>query len=150
MEYYQRTQYGFALLAPTLLVAIPLLFLGIAADKPGLIGGGAFFLFLCTLFYKLVVTVTTDEIEIRFGIGLIKKRINVADIVAARPVRNRWWYGWGIRYFPGGYLYNIWGLDAVELQMKKNPRYRIGTSDPVGLTSAVQARMSALAVSTHQ
>jgi hypothetical protein len=142
MEYYSKTQYGIALLTPTLLVALPLLFVGIFGDKPGLIGIGLFFMFLCTLFYKLVVTVRADEIEIRFGIGLIKKRIKVEDIVAARPVRNRWWYGWGIRYFPGGYLYNIWGLDAVELQMKKNPRYRIGTADPDGLIVAVQGRMA--------
>lgn len=142
MEYYQRTQYGIALLTPTLLVAGPLIVIGALGGRPELIVLGAFFLFLCTLFYRMVVTVRADEVEIKFGIGLIKKRIKVDDIVAARPVRNRWWYGWGIRYFPGGWLYNIWGLDAVELQMKKYPRYRIGTNDPVGLTGAVQARIT--------
>ncbi|MCB2229200.1 hypothetical protein KQH82_00695 [bacterium] len=142
MEYYQRTQYGFALLTPTLLVAVPFIVIGLLAEQPGFVGFGVFFLFLCSLFYRLVVTVREDVVEIKFGVGLIKKRIKLAEVVAVRPVRNRWWYGWGIRYFPGGYLYNIWGLDAVELQMKSNPRYRIGTSDPVGLTGAVQARIA--------
>ncbi|MBD3403021.1 hypothetical protein GF420_09000 [candidate division GN15 bacterium] len=142
MDYYQRTQYGFALMTPTLLVAFPFLIVGILSENPGFIGIGVFFLFVCTLFYKMVVTVGAGEIEIRFGIGLIKKKIRLEEVLDARPVRNRWWYGWGIRYFPGGFLYNISGLDAVELQMRRRPRYRIGTDDPVGLTGAVQARIN--------
>ena len=31
-------------------------------------------------------------------------------------VRNKWWHGWGVRWVPGGSMYNVWGLDAVELR----------------------------------
>ena len=138
--HYQRTQYGFAILLPVLLVAAPLLIIGVLSSSGGLIGSGVLLLFACLLFYRLVVTVRNEVISISFGIGLIKKRLPVSDIVAVRAVRNKWWFGWGVRVFPGGWLYNIYGLDAVELQMQKSPRYRIGTADPVGLASAIEAR----------
>jgi len=45
-------------------------------------------------------------------------------------VRNHWWNGFGIRMGSGFRLYNVSGLDAVELHLKSSDIRRIGTDDP--------------------
>jgi len=39
---------------------------------------------------------------------------------------------------PGFRLYNVSGLDAVELRLKTGEVRRIGTNDPQGLASAMR------------
>lgn len=85
----------------------------------------------------LTVTVTTDEVVLRFGWGWPRKRIQRTDILAHHPVRNSWILGWGIRWFPGGTMWNVWGLDAVELELNTGRRFRIGTDDVDGLTAVL-------------
>jgi hypothetical protein len=59
------------------------------------------------------------------------------SIEAYRVVENPWYYGWGIRFTPRGWLFNVSGFSAIELQMKSGKLYRIGTDDPEGLAKAV-------------
>ena len=54
-------------------------------------------------------------------------------------MRNLWYYGWGIRYTPHGWLFNVSGLDAVELELKNGRTWRVGTDEPVELLAAIQA-----------
>lgn len=75
--------------------------------------------------------------EIRFGIGLIKKRFDLKDIIKAYTVRNHWYYGWGIRIIPRGWLFNVSGLDAIEIVMSSGKRYRIGTDQPDELSQTI-------------
>jgi hypothetical protein len=91
------------------------------------------------LFHALTVTVTRDAIELRFGVGLVHKRIPVDDIVAARAVRSPWYWGWGVRGMPGGWLFNVSGFDSVEIRLGSGRRYRIGTDEPAALLRAVEA-----------
>ncbi|MFI5323381.1 MAG: hypothetical protein ACHQ6U_07590 [Thermodesulfobacteriota bacterium] len=94
---------------------------------------------LCLLlFAALTVTVDNQNVSIRFGIGIIRKRFPVKEIVSAEIVRNPWYYGWGIRKTPDGWLYNVAGLIAVELRMKNGEKYRIGSNDPAGLKTALE------------
>ena len=44
---------------------------------------------------------------------------------------------------PGFRLYNVSGLDAVELRVGPNDVRRIGTDDPLGLADALRARRGA-------
>ena len=90
------------------------------------------------IFPSLTVTGDDDLIEVRFTPGLIKKKFRFEEIESARPVRNRWWYGWGIRKIPGGWLFNVSGLEAVELLMKNGRIYRIGTDEPQALSEFIQ------------
>lgn len=90
------------------------------------------------LFAVLNVRVSRESISVRFGIGLIRKEFLVRDIESHRIVTNPWYYGWGVRRTPDGWLYNVSGFSAVELSMKDGKKYRIGTDDPVGLNKAVQ------------
>lgn len=83
------------------------------------------------MFYKLVIVITDDEIKLSFGIGLITKSFKTKDILEVKAVRNSILAGWGIRYTTGYTLYNIDGLDAIELTLKnKQQKIRIGTASP--------------------
>lgn len=96
-------------------------------------------LLLCVyLFHALTVEVSTDEVVAWFGPGVIRKRFRMDDIQHARAVKNRWYYGWGIRLTPHGWLFNVSGSDAVELGLKDDRKFRIGTDDPEGLVSAIE------------
>lgn len=141
MQYYNRTQRGLAITLPVLAASIPLLILGVAMMQWEMIVTALVLSLLSLLFYKLEVTVEDTVIVIRYGIGWIRKRIPLEEVMSAEPVRNKWYYGWGIRWYPGGWIFNISGLDAVELRTAEGPDYRIGTKDPVGLAGAIQARL---------
>jgi hypothetical protein len=53
-------------------------------------------------------------------------------------VRNHWWNGFGIRVAAGFRLYNVSGLDAVELRLKSGEVRRIGTDDPQGARGSAE------------
>jgi hypothetical protein len=90
------------------------------------------------LFGALSVEVTADEVVLWFGPGLIRKRFRVADIRSARIVRNPWYYGGGIRCTPEGWMFNVSGFDAVELELQTNRKFRMGTDEPQPLLAAIQ------------
>jgi hypothetical protein len=82
--------------------------------------------------------VDDNELRWHFGTGLWRYRIGRTDIDAVRTVRNSWLNGFGIRMRPGFRLYNVSGLDAVELRLKSGDIRRIGTDDPQGLAVALK------------
>jgi len=90
------------------------------------------------LFWSLTVEVTSERLTVWFGPGVIRKVFRVEEIRDAQIVRNPWYYGWGIRLTPHGWLFNVSGFDAVELQLKNNRRFRIGTDDPKRLLAAIE------------
>ncbi len=95
-------------------------------------------LLLAWLFGSLTVTVDDETVVATFGPGWPRKTVPLTLVRGARPVRNRWWYGWGIRYTPHGWLYNVSGLDAVELEMPGGRSLRIGTDEPERLAAAIE------------
>jgi hypothetical protein len=87
---------------------------------------------------RAVLIVDGRELRWHFGPGLLSYRIALEDIEAVAVVRNHWWNGFGIRMRPGFRLYNVSGLDAVELHLRSNDIRRIGTDDPRGLAGALK------------
>ncbi len=136
---YQHTQVGYVILATvggSMLLIVKLMSLYEFNWIPLVV---LIILALClVLFATLTVKIDADALHIRFGPGLIQKRFPLQDIEAHQQVKNRWYYGWGIHRTPRAWLYNVSGLDAVELRMRDEKRYRIGTDDPEGLTQALR------------
>ena len=91
-------------------------------------------------FSSLTVEVGEGELRWHFGLGLWRYRLPLADIRDVGIVRNHWWNGWGIRMAPGFRLYNVSGLDAVELRVGPDDVRRIGTDDPQGLAQALKTQ----------
>jgi hypothetical protein len=96
------------------------------------------FVVVAILFSSLTVEVRDNELRWYFGPGLWTYRLPLDEIENVAAVRNRWWYGFGIRKGPGFWLYNVSGLDAVELHLRSNEIRRIGTDDPQGLAAALR------------
>lgn len=92
---------------------------------------------LIVFFGSLRVIVRDGELEVQFGIGLLRKRFPLRDYVNVSVIRNHWYYGWGIRYWPGCALYSVSGLDAVQLERSDGVLLRIGTDDPQALSQAL-------------
>jgi hypothetical protein len=82
------------------------------------------------MFCCLTIEIDGQRLRCFFGPGLIRRTIPLREIVSARPVRNRWYYGWGIRMTSTGWMFNVSGLDAVELALASGSRFRIGTDRP--------------------
>jgi hypothetical protein len=93
---------------------------------------------LAWLFSSLTVIVNGDKLEWYFGPGAWKYRMPLADVAGVSVVRNTVLNGFGIRMRPGFRLYNVSGLDAVELQLKSGEVRRIGTDDAPGLAAALR------------
>ena len=98
---------------------------------------GFLFAWLAATFSVLTVIVEGDQLRLYFGRGWPRKAIRLRDVVSVSPVRNAWWYGLGIRWIPRGTLWNVWGLDAVELQLASGRVFRVGTDDVEGLVAAI-------------
>ena len=97
---------------------------------------------VCALFHSLTVRVTRSDIALSFGVGLIRKQFPIGDISRARIVQNRWYNGFGIRKIRGGWLYNVSGFGAIEIQLKNERKYRIGTNQPKELLAAVESAIT--------
>jgi energy-coupling factor transporter transmembrane protein EcfT len=95
-------------------------------------------LIIAFLFPSLTVEVNDGRIKCWFGSGLIRREFALTEIIEAKAARNRWYYGWGIRYTPHGWLFNISGLDAVELTLRSGKGFRIGTDEPDRVVAAIQ------------
>ncbi len=99
---------------------------------------GAVFVFVLTMITSLTVEIKEGLLEARFGIGAIRKRVRLEEIESYKRVKYPWYYGYGIRLTPHGWLYNIYGRDAVEITQKNGKTFLIGTNDPSGLEMALK------------
>jgi len=99
-------------------------------------------MFCLLLFIRLKTAITDHEIKLSFGIGLINKRIKLADVESTRVVRNKWYYGLGIKMIPHGWLWNAHGLGAVELTFKnRDDIIRIGSPESDVLKDEIDKRL---------
>jgi hypothetical protein len=138
---YQHTQPGTLMIVVMVFFAIFFAFMAYTLPSPGRWFGLVAVLgliVLAWLFSSLTVSVSDNELQWRFGPGLWSYRMALADIAGVSIVRNSVLNGFGIRMRPGFRLYNVSGLDAVELQLKSGDVRRIGTDDASGLAAALR------------
>jgi hypothetical protein len=95
------------------------------------------FVIATSAFGRLTVEVDDTSLQASFGWGWPRKSLELSTASTVRIVRNRWWYGFGIRLIPHGSLWNVWGLDAVEFDLATGKVLRIGTDEPEALFAAI-------------
>ena len=137
MGEYKHTQVGYV---HVILYSAVILFMGyltVIGSEPYALIGLIVMLVVLVFFATLTVKVGDGMITVQFGVGVIRKRIQLSDVESYAQVKNPWYYGWGIRYTPRGWLYNISGFSAIELTMKNGKTCRIGTDDPEGFAQAL-------------
>lgn len=94
------------------------------------------------LFYKMDIYVNSEEVKIVFGIGWIKKRIKLSDVLFVGTMKKQLLNGIGIHFTAKGVLYNIRYTDAVELKIRGSNRViQIGTEDVENLKREIESRL---------
>lgn len=138
-ELYRHRQFGavtsFALGAALVFA----LAVGVAAGWPApLLVMSAVFAMLLVTFRSLTTIVTDRHVRIALGPGWISRTIPLDEIRSVSPGRSRFYWGWGIRYWPGyGWIWNVSGFDQVVFELTGGREFRVGTDDPSGLVEAI-------------
>jgi len=91
----------------------------------------------------LTVEVDAREVRARFGIGLFRKSVPLADIRRCDVIRTRIWWGWGLHWTPSGWLYNVSGREAVRIELASERPLIIGSDEAPALKQAIDARRPA-------
>jgi hypothetical protein len=153
MTSYKHTQIGYLMLVVTLAVLVLFAWAQITAraEPPSVDSGTNFaitaimvlILFILASFTTLTVTIGEQYLRVKFGYGIFRKKFALNQIASVQVVKNRWYYGWGIRLWvwPYMWIYNISGFDAVEIIMKNGKVYRIGTDEPAELKMALSSKI---------
>lgn len=93
---------------------------------------------LLATFRCLTVEVSHSKISLEFGYWYNAINVDVDNISFCNPIRLNPLSGWGIHYIGGGWLYNVYGLGAVEVVMRNGKRCYIGTDEPELLSAAIK------------
>ena len=139
MTSYHHTQTGTVILVVCAVGGALAVFIGWRASVSSMIAMLVVLAAVAFLFHSLTVEIGDNELRWHFGPGFWTYRLPLDDIQSVAAVHNRWWNGFGIRVAPGFTLYNVSGLDAVELKLKSGEIRRIGTDDPQGLAAALRS-----------
>lgn len=102
---------------------------------PGLVVTGL----LAYAFSALTVEITSTRLSVCFRHGLLRRTIDLADVRDVERITIPWYWGWGIRRTPMGWLYNVQGRDAVRLGLEGGRGFLVGTDEPARLAAAVEA-----------
>jgi hypothetical protein len=145
---YRKFQFGWVIVVTFVTILIWITFAYIyqwgnnPIDKPGYI----FFIVLFGLvllgFYGMTITVTDKQIKIKLGIGFYTKKIDLSSIKSVDTQKYPVFYGYGIRFIPNGFLYNVSGRHAIEIKFKnKSQVIKIGTNDWDNLREVIEKSM---------
>ncbi len=136
---YEHTQVGYLIIVA---VVAAMVAIGIILATAGInwiaIGVLVVLAVALVLFSSLTVLIWHEELEVRFGPGLIRKRFKLNEIESCQVVKNPWYYGWGIRLTPHGMLFRVSGFHAVEIKLITGKKYLIGTDVPQELEEAIR------------
>ncbi len=103
-----------------------------------------FVIFILVSFATLNVSIDEKYLKVKFGYGIFKRSFLLDEIVSAKIVKNKWYYGWGVRlwFWPRMFIYNVSGFDAIEIIMANGKIYRIGTDQPQQLELEISKRIT--------
>ena len=135
---YKNTQLGSAMLSIVGIVFLILIYASFT--KPNEPIGFAYVIvgIVAILFCSLTIEVKEGKISWFFGPRFWNKSLELSQISSVKIVKNKWYYGLGIRLISTGWLYNVSGATAVELSLKNGTTVTLGTNDPNNLIKAIE------------
>ena len=89
-------------------------------------------------FSSMAVTVEKQKVSWSFLLKVPSKSILIKNIASVSVVKNSWWNGWGARKISKGWLYNVSGLDAIEIIETSGKLTRIGSNDVKNLSRKLE------------
>ena len=104
---------------------------------------GALMLLLAFCFRDLTVCDEGNDLLIAFGpLSLFKRRLQYSDFEKVEQARSTLMDGWGIHMSPsGGWVWNLWGYDCVDVWYRQGRKLRIGTDDAVALAAFLETKI---------
>ena len=153
-EKYKYTQVGVATILLILLAGVFTAYVVFAGLKssPGpvqfVIGLLVVVLFFLTLasFYSFTIQIVAGELTFWFGFGVGKKSFAINEIRSIEIVKTPWYYFWGIKSIPGGWLYSIApGGEALELVFMDGKKIHLGTNRAAEIKKRIETVMSTVA-----
>lgn len=85
----------------------------------------------------LVVEVGEEAVIARFRLGFPRRTIPLDRIVSHRATAMPWYFGWGVRWIPRGWMFRVAGLGVVEVEIEGGRRFCIGSPEPEALAEAI-------------
>jgi hypothetical protein len=143
MTLYKHTQVGWLLLVIVTTVVLILAFWTAINPVLSAIITILALVILLSLFSTLTVVGDEKGLLFYFGPGIVRKRIPYEQIKSVSMVRNRWFYGWGVRWYGRGWLYNVSGLDGIEFKLANGSQLRVGTDEPDRLYAFLKSKIAA-------
>ncbi len=125
---YTHTQRGTLILAVMLSMAFICAVLAILMLKVFWLTT-VFLAMVAWLFHSLTIEIGERELRWCFGPGLIRKVVQLDEIMSVTPVKTG--LSWGIHWSPRlGWLYNVSGWDAVLVTLRDGKKFALGTDEP--------------------
>lgn len=138
MSEYRHVQIGYLLIVIFgILIIVSAIFVVATGFTPGFLFAMVGFAIALTLFFSMTVLVDNRFIVVAFYLGFPRRTFSVADVDSCRVVRCPWYYGWGIRYTPRGWIFRVSGVSAVEIELANGKHFQIGTDEPDVLADAI-------------
>jgi hypothetical protein len=136
--HYRHTQIGYVIIA-VFAVAVLITDVLMVIYGSGLLSllVAVVLIIIGSLFATLTIDVHNGVLRASFGPGLIHKTVQLKDVDRCEPIQYPWYYGYGIRITPRGWLYNVSGTQGVALTLKSGRVIQFGTDQPDALCFAV-------------
>jgi hypothetical protein len=146
---YRHKQTGFVMIAFFVIVFfvfVDLLVLGIvfwfhmlSASMMGLVIVLMFLMaVLGGLFSTMTIIIDKGWLSWHFALGFWKRSAQLDQITSCKAVKIPWYYGWGIRRIPGGWLYRVSGRSGVEIRLENGSALHLGSDEPDKLLKALE------------
>ena len=103
---------------------------------------GAVWFLLALSFRQLTCRDEGDHLRISFGpLPIFRRKLLYARLEKVEVSRSRLLDGWGIHLCTrGGWVWNLWGFDCVDIDFTGGKKLRLGTDDPEGLAAFLNSR----------
>ena len=144
--HYDHTQSGplyLLLLAFSILILVLALMMGEIVLQTILYCSGALMLLFALSFHHLTVSDEGTGLLIAFGpLPLFRRRLQYSELEKVEPAKSTILDGIGIHISPsGGWVWNIWGYECVDVWYRQGRKVRIGTDDPEGLEKFLEQKI---------
>lgn len=140
---YRHTQYGALMFIVFLITGVLIAVVAVAIIAEGRTLAAVImilgYLLGLGMFYSSTIEISEEKLKFWFGIGIVRKTFVLSEIQSSKEVDIPWYYFWGVKSIPGGWLWSIAPGTGVEIVLKNGSIVLLGTNQPEKLKQAVDA-----------
>ena len=134
---YKRTEINKALLVILLLISVVIVFTSNHAYTAIIVL--LVNLVIAILFFSMTIKVIKNKVIWYFGLGFLRKEIEISEIVETSSYETKWYEGIGIRMLKDGWLYNASVGKALKLTLFDGKKIYLGCKDLEGFQQSLES-----------